>query len=101
MVITLTTSIVGNTANNTDGAKLKTKGEQNQLADIQPDGRKKLKQKIKLDYTHPDFEEMLDNSQKEAIIKSLKKWKLDLPVNNTFTVTLSTTPFIINRILFD
>jgi hypothetical protein len=87
MVITLTTSIVGNAANNTDGAKLKTKGEQNQLADIQPDGRKKLKQKIKLEYTHPDFEKMLDDSQKEAIIKSLKKWKLDLPVNNVFTVT--------------
>jgi Ricin-type beta-trefoil lectin domain len=87
MVITLTTSIVGNAVNNADAGKLKTKGEQNQLADIQPDGRKKLKQKIKLEYTHPDFEKTLDDSQKEAIIKSLKKWKLDLPVNNTFTVT--------------
>lgn len=87
MVITLTTGIVGNAVNTAESNNLKTKGEQNQLADIQPDGRKKLKQKIKLEYTHPDFEKMLDNSQKEAIIKSLKKWKLDLPVNNTFTVT--------------
>jgi hypothetical protein len=85
--IIFTTSIVGSSINNTEIGKLISKGEQNQLAEIQPDGRKKLKEKLKLSYTHPDFEKMLDSSQKKAILNSLKKWKLDLPVNNTFTIT--------------
>ena len=82
----MTTTVIGYAAN-TDSSKLKTKGEQNELSEIQQDVRKKLKQKLKLSYTHPDFEKMLDATQKEAIINSLKKWKLDLPTNNTFTVT--------------
>jgi hypothetical protein len=58
MVITLTTSIVGNATNNTEAGKLKTKGEQNQLADVQPDGRKKLKQKISLGFSPPLWGEL-------------------------------------------
>ncbi len=86
LAISMMTTVIGYAAN-TDSSKLKAKGGQNELSEIQQDGRKKLKQKLKLSYTHPDFEKMLDNNQKEAIINSLKKWKLDLPTNNTFTVT--------------
>jgi hypothetical protein len=61
--------------------------EQNELAVIQPNGKKQLKKKLSLDYTNPKFETELNKSQKDAIVSALKKWKLDLPVNNTFTVT--------------
>lgn len=49
--------------------------------------KKILKKKLSLDYTNPKFETQLDEAQKQAILKSLKKWKNDLPVDNIFTVT--------------
>jgi Ricin-type beta-trefoil lectin domain len=61
--------------------------EQNELAVKQSNGKKQLKKKLNLDYTNPRFETELNKSQKDAILLALKKWKLDLPVNNTFTVT--------------
>jgi Ricin-type beta-trefoil lectin domain len=42
---------------------------------------------FKLDYTNPKFDQILSQFQKQAILKSLRKWKLQLPYNNTFTVT--------------
>ena len=47
----------------------------------------KKKAKLKLDYTHPKFATEINQDQQQAILKSLKKWKLDLPINNTFTIT--------------
>ena len=60
---------------------------QNTLAEKLPNGKKQLKKKLSLDYTNPKFDSELGEPQKNAILKSLKKWKLDLPINNTFTVT--------------
>ena len=45
------------------------------------------KAKLKLGYTHPKFAIEINQDQQQAILKSLKKWKLDLPINNTFTIT--------------
>jgi hypothetical protein len=50
-------------------------------------GRKQLKKKLSLEYTHPKFETDLTIDQKEAILTTLKKWKGELPVDNIFTVT--------------
>ena len=51
----------------------------------------KTKAKLKLDATHPKF---LDKANPEvtklmqdAILKTLKKWKGELPIDNTFTIT--------------
>jgi hypothetical protein len=60
---------------------------QNTLAEKLPNGKKQLKQKLSLDYTSPKFETELTDQQKSAILTSLKKWKLDLPINNAFTIT--------------
>lgn len=60
---------------------------QNTLAQKLPNGKKQLKKQLALDYTNPKFETELTGQQKSAILTSLKKWKLDLPINNTFTVT--------------
>jgi hypothetical protein len=60
---------------------------QNTLAEKLPNGKKLLKKKLSLDYTSPKFETELTDQQKSAILTSLKKWKLDLPINNAFTVT--------------
>jgi Ricin-type beta-trefoil lectin domain len=49
--------------------------------------KKILKKKLSLDYTHPKFETDLNQDQKIAILKSLKKWKGELPIDNQFTVT--------------
>ena len=49
--------------------------------------KKSLKKKLSLNYTNPKFETDLDSNQKQAILKSLKKWKGDLPIDNAFTVT--------------
>jgi hypothetical protein len=61
--------------------------QQAELATNLPNGKKALKKKLSLDYTHPQFETELNPKQKQAILTSLKKWKGELPVNNTFTVT--------------
>ena len=47
----------------------------------------KIKAKLKLDYTHPKFATEINQDQQQAILKSLKKWKLALPISNTFTIT--------------
>jgi Ricin-type beta-trefoil lectin domain len=60
---------------------------QNTLAEKLPNGKKQLKKKLSLEYTSPKFESELTDQQKSAILTSLKKWKLDLPINNAFTVT--------------
>jgi murein DD-endopeptidase MepM/ murein hydrolase activator NlpD len=60
---------------------------QSTLAEKLPNGKKQLKKKLSLEYTHPKFETELTDQQKSSILTSLKKWKLDLPVNNAFTVT--------------
>lgn len=52
-----------------------------------PNGKKQLKKKLSLDYTNPTFETELSQNQKEAILTALKKWKGELPIDNTFTVT--------------
>ena len=52
-----------------------------------PETKKVLKKKLSLDYTNPKFETDLTKDQKEAILTALKKWKGELPVDNTFTVT--------------
>ncbi len=85
LVVSLTTSIITQAATPTkESIRL---AEQNELATTQPDGKKLLRRKLSLDYTNSKFETDLNKSQKDAILTSLKKWKLDLPVNNTFTVT--------------
>ena len=48
---------------------------------------KVLKKKLSLDYTNSKFETDLTKDQKVAILTALKKWKGELPVDNTFTVT--------------
>ena len=60
---------------------------QSSLASALPNGKKQLKKALSLDYTNPKFETDLSTPQKNAILKSLKKWKSDLPVDNKFTVT--------------
>ena len=85
MITSLATGVIAQAASPTkDSIK---QAEQNELATKQSDGKKALKKKLALDYTNPKFSSDLNQSQKDAILKSLKKWKLDLPVNNTFTVT--------------
>jgi murein DD-endopeptidase MepM/ murein hydrolase activator NlpD len=64
-----------------------TVGEQNQLATNMGGGKKILKKAISLEYTNPKFETDLNSNQKEAILKALKKWKIELPIDNKFTVT--------------
>ena len=49
--------------------------------------KKSLKNKLLLGYTNPKFETDLDSNQKQAILKSLKKWKGELPIDNSFTIT--------------
>jgi hypothetical protein len=61
--------------------------QQIELADKLPNGKKQLKKPLSLDYTNPKFETEITQSQREAILKALKKWKGELPVNNTFTIT--------------
>jgi hypothetical protein len=61
--------------------------QQAELVEKLPDGKKRLKKQLSLDYTNPKFETDLTQPQKEAILKSLKKWKGELPVDNIFTVT--------------
>jgi hypothetical protein len=64
-----------------------TSSQQPETVERLPDSKKLLKKKISLDYTHPKFETEISESQKNAILKALKKWKGDLPINNTFTIT--------------
>jgi Ricin-type beta-trefoil lectin domain len=61
--------------------------QQVELVEKLPDGKKQLKKQLSLDYTNSKFETDLTQAQKDAILKSLKKWKGELPVDNTFTVT--------------
>ena len=61
--------------------------QQSELAQNLSNGKKQLKKKLALEYTNPKFETDLNSDQKQAILKSLKKWKGELPVNNTFTIT--------------
>jgi Ricin-type beta-trefoil lectin domain len=49
--------------------------------------KKQLKKKLSLNYTADRFETDLNQDQKTAILKSLKKWKGELPIDNKFTVT--------------
>jgi Ricin-type beta-trefoil lectin domain/Dockerin type I domain len=49
--------------------------------------KKQIKKKLNLNYTDPRFETDLSGDQKNAILKSLKKWKGELPIDNLFTVT--------------
>jgi FG-GAP-like repeat len=49
--------------------------------------KKILKKKLSLDYTNPKFETDLTKDQKDSILTTLKKWKGELPIDNTFTVT--------------
>lgn len=56
-------------------------------SDIQKLGKKYLKKSLSLDYTDPKFENEINQSQKDAILKALKKWKGELPMDNKFTVT--------------
>ena len=60
---------------------------QNILTEAKNKPNSKKKAKLKLDYTHPKFATEINQDQQQAILKSLKKWKLDLPINNTFTIT--------------
>jgi FG-GAP-like repeat len=85
LITSLSAGIIANAAAPTKEAIRQT--EQNELAITQPNGKKQLKKKLSLDYSNPKFESELNKSQKDAILSALKKWKLDLPVNNTFTVT--------------
>jgi hypothetical protein len=48
--------------------------------------KKTLNKKLSLEYTADRFKTDLNQSQKDAIIKALKKWKLELPIDNKFTV---------------
>jgi flagellar basal body-associated protein FliL len=56
--------------------------QQIELADKLPNGKKLLKKPLSLDYTNPKFETEITQSQRDAILKTLKKWKGELPVNN-------------------
>jgi hypothetical protein len=58
----------------------------NQILNVS-ETKKILKKKLSLDYTNSRFETDLSQDQKDAILTSLKKWKGELPVDNTFTVT--------------
>jgi hypothetical protein len=49
--------------------------------------KKQINKKLGLNYTADRFETDLNSDQKNAILKSLKKWKGELPIDNLFTVT--------------
>jgi hypothetical protein len=49
--------------------------------------KKQLKKVLSLNYTNPKFENDLNSDQKSSILKALKKWKGELPIDNKFTVT--------------
>jgi hypothetical protein len=49
--------------------------------------KKQLKKALSLNYTNPKFDIDLNSDQKSAILKSLKKWKGELPIDNKFTIT--------------
>lgn len=85
LITSLSAGIIANAAAPTKEAI--RQAEQNELAVKQSNGKKQLKKKLSLDYTNPKFETELNKSQKDAILLALKKWKLDLPVSNVFTVT--------------
>ena len=85
LITSLATSVIAQAASPTKDSI--RQAEQNELVTKQSNGKKALKKKLALDYTNPKFSSDINQSQKDAILKSLKKWKLDLPVNNTFTVT--------------
>ncbi len=55
--------------------------------DDQSVSKKQIKKKLNLNYTDPRFETDLNTDQKSAILKSLKRWKGELPIDNLFTVT--------------
>lgn len=56
-------------------------------SDQAPEAKKVLKKKLSLDYTATRFETDLSKDQKDAILTALKKWKGELPIDNSFTVT--------------
>jgi hypothetical protein len=55
--------------------------------DNQTISKKLLKRRLSLNYTADRFEFQLNSNQKQAILKSLKKWKGELPIDNKFTIT--------------
>jgi hypothetical protein len=71
-------------ANNSSTNSNKTQSSQ---ASNLSETKKILKKKLSLDYTNPKFETDLSKDQKDSILTALKKWKGELPVDNTFTVT--------------
>jgi hypothetical protein len=70
----------------TSSSSVSISSQQVKLADM-PNGKKQLKKPLLLDYTDPKFETEINKSQENAILTALKKWKGELPVNNTFTIT--------------
>lgn len=83
----LTSSNSKSQSSQTSSVSSTISSQQIELADKLPNGKKQLKKPLSLDYTNPKFETEITKPQKEAILKALKKWKGELPVNNTFTIT--------------
>ena len=49
--------------------------------------KKNLKKPIGLEFTSTNIEKDMSKKQKEAILLTLKKWKLQMPYDNKFTIT--------------
>jgi hypothetical protein len=84
---TITTIIIATTLilcniNFSFNINIKAKTKDNQIV-----SKKQLKKKLSLNYTADRFETVLNTDQKQAILKSLKRWKGELPIDNKFTVT--------------
>jgi hypothetical protein len=82
--ITASSANVNNTKTTTTES---SQSSQSSLATKLPNGKKKLKSPLKLDFTSPRWGNTLSKEQRNAILKGIRKWKLDLPIDNTFTVT--------------
>jgi hypothetical protein len=78
---------INSSAANTNESSTSSSTSQSSQATLLSEGKKQLKKNLSLDYTNSKFETELNQNQKDAIFASLKKWKGELPVDNTFTVT--------------
>jgi hypothetical protein len=68
------------------------KQDQSELFEIMPSKsgnilKKRLKKALSLEYSDPSIQAQINKNQEEEILKSLKKWKKELPVDNKFSLT--------------
>jgi Ricin-type beta-trefoil lectin domain len=73
--------VIGSTSIFTTNINIQAKNKEGSIS------KKKINKKLALKYTADRFETDLNQDQKNAILKSLKKWKGELPIDNLFTVT--------------